>query len=239
MRWAPDARGRLERAAFELFTEQGYSATTVPQITARAGLTTRTFFRYFADKREVIFGGDEIPETAAHLIRTAPPEMEPPAVLRLVLDHVATTRFQGPREQTAAWRHMVNTDDSLRDRDARKRDDLVRAGRAAFIERGESPLSATLFAEVGALVFHVALDAWLAEAQPRPLRDVVSDILALLLVRRPGDTDPRASEDPQAPDPATTRDDTGHTVTPSCQDHRRERPNPAPISAQPGGERPG
>ena len=72
MRWAPDARRRLERAAFELFGEQGYAATTVPQITARAGLTTRTFFRYFADKREVIFGGDEIPDAAARLISEAP-----------------------------------------------------------------------------------------------------------------------------------------------------------------------
>lgn len=192
MRWAPDARGRLERAAFELFSEQGYSATTVPQITARAGLTTRTFFRYFVDKREVIFGGDEIPEAAARIIRTAPPDLEPAAVVRLVLDHVATTRFQGPREQIAAWREMVNADDSLRDRDARKRDDLVRAARAAFIERGESSLSATMFAEVGALVFHVALDAWLAEPQPRPLNDTIAEILQLLLVRIPGETVPHS-----------------------------------------------
>ena len=85
MRWAPDARGRLERAAFELFTEQGYPATTVPQITARAGLTTRTFFRHFADKREVIFGGDEIPEQASRLIRAAPPGLVPVDVVRLVL----------------------------------------------------------------------------------------------------------------------------------------------------------
>ena len=60
-RWSPDARGRLERAAFELFAEQGFAATTVPEITARAGLTTRTFFRHFADKREVFYAGDEIP----------------------------------------------------------------------------------------------------------------------------------------------------------------------------------
>ena len=77
MRWAPGARDRLTSAAFELFTERGYEKTTVPDITARAGLTTRTFFRYFADKREVIFGGREIPETAAHLIRTAPPGPAP------------------------------------------------------------------------------------------------------------------------------------------------------------------
>ena len=54
-RWQPDTRERLEKAALELFAEQGFAATTVPQITARAGLTTRTFFRHFADKRDVLF----------------------------------------------------------------------------------------------------------------------------------------------------------------------------------------
>src|ERR1700710_310590 len=71
-RWSPDARGRLERAAVELFVEQGFAATTVPQITARAGLTTRTFFRYFADKREVFFAGDEIPDLARRYLTAAP-----------------------------------------------------------------------------------------------------------------------------------------------------------------------
>jgi len=184
MRWAPDARGRLERAAFELFSEQGYSATTVPQITARAGLTARTFFRYFADKREVIFGGNEVPEAAACLIRAAPPEAEPMEVIRLVLNDVATNRFHGQRDETAAWRRIINSDDSLRDRDARKRADLVLAAKAAFVERGESELDATMFAEAGALVFYVALDAWLAEPEPRPMADTVVDVLNLLRVGR-------------------------------------------------------
>ena len=56
-RWKPDARGRLEQAAFELFTERGFEQTTVAEIAERAGLTERTFFRYFADKREVLFAG--------------------------------------------------------------------------------------------------------------------------------------------------------------------------------------
>ena len=188
MRWAPDAGGRLQRAAFELFSEQGYSATTVPQITARAGLTTRTFFRHFADKREVIFGGDEIPEAAARLIRAAPPELEPMEVLRLVLDEVASTRFHDQRDQTAAWRGMINADDSLRDRDARKRADLVLAAQAAFIERGESHLGATMFAEAGALVFHVALDAWLAGPERRTMAQTIAEVMQLLSVRKPPGT---------------------------------------------------
>ena len=56
-RWEPDARGRLEQAALELFEERGYARTTVGDIASRAGLTERTFFRYFTDKREVLFSG--------------------------------------------------------------------------------------------------------------------------------------------------------------------------------------
>jgi AcrR family transcriptional regulator len=59
-RWEPDARGRLAKAAMELYAEQGFEQTTVAQIAARAGLTERTFFRHYADKREVLFYGTEM-----------------------------------------------------------------------------------------------------------------------------------------------------------------------------------
>src|ERR1700757_4850795 len=58
-RWEPDAESRFRAAAIELFGEIGYDQTTVAAIAERAGLTARTFFRYFADKREVLFNGSE------------------------------------------------------------------------------------------------------------------------------------------------------------------------------------
>ena len=176
MRWAPGARERLARAAFELFTERGYTETTIPEITARAGLTTRTFFRYFADKREVIFGGSEIPETAARLIREAP-EGTADEVLRTVLHRVADDQFEGRKGETAAWRELIAENDSLRDRDARKRADLVRAATAAFLDRGFRPLEAVLHAETGALVFHVALDHWVAQPGDQPLSELMDEVL--------------------------------------------------------------
>ena len=68
-RWEPDGRRRLEEAALELYGERGFENTTVTEIAARAGLTERTFFRYFADKREVLFGGASA--LAVRLKRTA------------------------------------------------------------------------------------------------------------------------------------------------------------------------
>ena len=79
---------------------------------------------------------------------------------------------------------MINAEDSLRDRDARKRADLVLAARAAFVERGESALNATMYAEAGALIFHVALDEWLAEPEPRCMADTVADVAKLLDITR-------------------------------------------------------
>src|SRR6195952_1953679 len=58
-RWEPDARGRLALAAMELYLDRGFDETTVAEIAERAGLTERTFFRHFADKREVLFGGQD------------------------------------------------------------------------------------------------------------------------------------------------------------------------------------
>ncbi|GAA4663592.1 TetR/AcrR family transcriptional regulator [Frondihabitans cladoniiphilus] len=172
-------------AALELFSEQGFGATTVPQIAARAGLTTRTFFRYFVDKREVVFGGDEIPERATRLIADAPAELAPMEVVRLVLHRVATDQFEGHREQTSAVRRLIHANDPLRDRDARKRDDLVRAARAAFLERGESPLQATVVAELGILVFQVALDEWALGDGAGPMVSVIDDVMALLAAESP------------------------------------------------------
>src|SRR4030081_1022970 len=77
-RWEPDARGRLERAAMELYGERGFEQTTVAEIAERAGLTERTFFRYFADKREVLFwGATSLQEFLVSKLDEAPPSLAP------------------------------------------------------------------------------------------------------------------------------------------------------------------
>jgi AcrR family transcriptional regulator len=180
MRWSPDARGRLERAAFELFAEQGYQATTVPQITARAGLTTRTFFRYFADKREVIFAGDEIPDLARAAIEGAPAGIDPLDIVVHGLRTVADERFEGRHGEVGSVRRLVLSESSLRERDARKRADLTDAVREAFVDRGLGPSEAAVIAETTVMLFHLALEAWLTGPAERRMADVVDEQLSAL-----------------------------------------------------------
>lgn len=174
VRWNPDARGRLERAATELFAEQGFAATTVPEITARAGLTTRTFFRHFADKREVFFAGDEIPDLARNLLATAPPAIDPVTLLEQGLRQVAADRFDGRWDEVRRRRDVVLAEPALRERDAQKRDDLVAVIRLGLEARGVDPVEAALLAELTVVVLHVALDSWLAQPTERSMGEVVS-----------------------------------------------------------------
>src|SRR5579885_2028207 len=89
-RWKPDAEGRLTQAALTLFDQQGYDATTVAQIAEAAGLTKRTFFRYFTDKREALFNGShELEQRWVDGIAAAPPEATPMAAICAGLDRVA------------------------------------------------------------------------------------------------------------------------------------------------------
>jgi AcrR family transcriptional regulator len=181
-RWAPDARGRLERAAVELFAEQGFAVTTVPQIAERAGLTTRTFFRHFADKREVLFAGDEIPASAATLMREAPEGLQPLALVADRLRVVADTTFEGRRADVRRVRAIIASDDALQERDLRKRADLAAAVRTGFVDRGEPLLQAALLADLVVTVLHVALDRWIDDpaddAHAPRFADVVDEVLA-------------------------------------------------------------
>jgi AcrR family transcriptional regulator len=181
-RWAPDARGRLQRAAVDLFTEQGFAATTVPQIAERAGLTTRTFFRHFADKREVLFSGDDIPEDAAALMRDAPRSLDPLEVAAERLRIVAEQTFEGHRAEVRRVRSIIESDEALQERDLKKRAALAAVIRAGFVERGEDAVAAALAADLVVSVLHVALERWLDDpaddATARPLADVMGDVLA-------------------------------------------------------------
>lgn len=177
-RWAPGAAGRLQSAALELFSAQGYAATTVPQIAERAGLTTRTFFRYFADKREVLFDGDAVPDAATALLREAPEGLDALPLIREQLRRFAEQAFEGERDEVGRVRRVIEGDPALRERDQRKRADLAAAIRRGLEERGEDPLTAAVVADLAVSALHIGLDRWLAAADaPRPLADLIDEVL--------------------------------------------------------------
>ncbi len=181
-RWQPGARGRLERAALELFVEQGFAETTVAQITARAGLTTRTFFRHFADKREVLFAyEEELPALVARVMADAPAAHGPMRLIADGLGVIAATRFEGQVEQLRTLRAIVQSDDGLRERELRKLAVLSEAIVLGFRDRGHDELTSTLAAHTAVTVFSVAVRRWLDQDGEQPLTELVHDTLRALL----------------------------------------------------------
>lgn len=179
-RWEPGARERLEGAALELFEGQGFAATTVPQITARAGLTTRTFFRYFADKREVLFGDADVAELAAAYVAEAPASLAAAELVVHCLERLTQERFEGRKEDLRRRRDIVRSDEGLRERNLHKRAAASDALARELAGRGFGTAEATLCAEVGALALFTAIDQWLESGDDRTLFTLVLGVLESL-----------------------------------------------------------
>jgi AcrR family transcriptional regulator len=172
-RWEPNARERLERAALALFAEHGYDATTVAEIADRAGLTKSTFFRHFADKREVLFGGqDLLAGLFSDAIRTAPAAATAADCLGAALE-AAAAAFTPERHDLAPQRRAVIAANSeLQERELLKRARLAAAMADALRARGADDTNARLAAEVGVLAFSTAYARWAAAENERPFTEI-------------------------------------------------------------------
>jgi len=206
-RWQPGAQDRLGRAALELFLERGFEETTVPQITERAGLTTRTFFRYFADKREVLFADDdEMPALAEDLLARAPATMAPMPVIAWGLPRV-TSAFEDRLDFLRARRRIVETSVGLRERELHKFADLSDSIARGFQARGVDEVTAALAAETAVGVVKISLQHWLDDGGD--LAAVVEQTMNALRVLTTGPgpaTAPRRSRKvPPAADPSPLR----------------------------------
>jgi len=178
-RWEPNARGRLERAALELYRERGFESTTVAEIAERAGLTERTFFRHYADKREVLFGGagllqemlvGKVTEAAA-----AAPALE---AITGALVAVATEIFEGRREFAQQRQAIIAANAELRERELIKLASLAAAVAEALRGRGVSDPAASLAAEAGIAVFKIAFESWISQPGERPLAQFIRESVA-------------------------------------------------------------
>lgn len=160
-RWQPGARDRLVVAAVDLFTEQGYDATTVAQIAERAGITRSTFFRHFSDKREVLAAGQEtLSQLLAEGIAEAPDGATPLQAVAAGLERVSSAmgpvnRALGPRLKAA-----IAASAELQERDALKSVGLAAAMTTALVARGVPEPVAQLAAELGVLAFKRGYAQW-------------------------------------------------------------------------------
>ncbi len=165
------------KAAIDLFAEQGYEETTVAEIAERAGLTKRTFFRYFSDKREVLFSGSE--ELGRHwleAVAAAPPTATPLAAVTAGLDPVAEMFIE--RHDFARIRaEIIEANPELRERELIKLQNLAGAIKAALMERGVSESAAILAAQAGVTVFHVAFASWVQQDDPTAFRRLMDESL--------------------------------------------------------------
>ncbi|MEU6482311.1 helix-turn-helix domain-containing protein [Streptomyces sp. NPDC047017] len=160
-RWQPHAPERLLVAALELFEERGYENTTVVEITERAGLTKSTFFRYFPDKREVLFGGGAMTGLLVEGIDTAPAGAGPLEVVAHALDAIGREVFTADRRAFGARRSaVIAANPELREREALKELGLVAAMTDALKRRGSPDLTARVAAELGALAWKIAHERW-------------------------------------------------------------------------------
>jgi AcrR family transcriptional regulator len=162
-RWEPNARGRLGLAALELYSERGYDQTTVAEIAKRAGLTERTFFRYFADKREVLFHGSVmLQERLVQGIEDAAPTLAPIDAVGAALA-AAARPMEEVRDFALRRQAIVVANPELQERELIKLAALAAALADALRRRGVPDPAASLAAEAGIAVFKVAFLRWAAQ----------------------------------------------------------------------------
>jgi AcrR family transcriptional regulator len=175
-RWQPDARGRLESAAMELYDERGFDNTTVEEIAGRAGLTERTFFRYFADKREVLFGGaGMLQEFLVTQVLDAPDDVAPLEAVALALMESGEVIFEERREFATLRQAIILANTELQERELIKLAHLADALADALRQRGVADPVASLAAEAGIASFRIAFESWVADSTGRRLSQCVRD----------------------------------------------------------------
>ena len=179
-RWEPNARGRLEQAALELYAERGFEQTTVAEIAERAGLTERTFFRHFADKREVLFAGaGSLQELLVTAVVGAPHSVAPLDAVAAALES-AGALLQERREYSRRRQAVIDANAGLQERELIKLASLASALADALRRRGVADPAASLTAEAGIAIFKIAFERWVKETGPADLPQLIRESLGEL-----------------------------------------------------------
>lgn len=181
VRWEPGAKDRLRAAALDLYAERGFDTTTAADIAQAAGLTERTFFRHFSDKREVLFDGQEqLQEIFVDVIAAA---KNPSSAVELVARAIAAAATFFPdekRQYSRARQVVIDANPGLQERELLKMAWLAKKITEALAEHGVAEPGATLAAETGVTVFGVTFKQWIADGEQRAFADIAEDIFGEL-----------------------------------------------------------
>jgi AcrR family transcriptional regulator len=160
----------------QLYVERGFDQTTVADIAQRAGLTPRTFFRYFADKREVLFAGStHLQDQLVAAVVQAPRSASPMEAIAAALDAAASVLGQR-RAYSRQRQSVIEATAELRERELIKMASLS----TALAEGDVAEPEASLAAEVGIVVLRVAFGQWLRETHPADLAQTMRESLRRL-----------------------------------------------------------
>lgn len=180
-RWEEGSKDRLTAAALQLFREQGFEDTSVVEIARRARVTNRTFFRYFSDKREVLFAdADAVRATLVEGVLRAPDVVDP---LRVVVRVLATCDWESLAPRRSLWERqaVIAANSELLERDLAKQHVMTREIAGALVGRGVDDGVARIAARVGAAVFSAAYERWLEAAEgDDDLVSITADLLSTL-----------------------------------------------------------
>lgn len=183
-RWPTNARERLENAALDLFVQNGYEDTTVAQIAERAGLNRATFFRHFTDKREVLFGGEDIlTGLFTEAIKAAPPDATLGECLAAALAAADTVMTREQRAKATRRVQVLSANVEVRERGLLKHARIAKAVTDALCERGADEITARLGAEVAMLAFSVAAERWMKADNDEPFGPFAEAALSDLQAR--------------------------------------------------------
>ncbi|BBY26863.1 TetR family transcriptional regulator [Mycolicibacterium sediminis] len=182
VRWVPGTPERLQDAALELFAARGYEQTTATEIAAAVGLTERTFFRHFSDKREVLFHGQQT-LTDAFLagLDDAPPDAAPIEFAVSALRSSSAFFDDARRSHSRLRQSVIDDNPALREREALKLVGLGRALGDALRDRGVDGMAAEVAAQIAVMAFGIAFAQWIADGEERSFEDI-----ALAVVREVG-----------------------------------------------------
>ena len=183
-RWEPGTRERLQAAAMDLYLSRGFEGTTAADIAQAVGLTERTFFRHFADKREVLFGGQELLVQAFQDgVAAAGPHASPLEMIESALSAAATFFTAERRDHSRRRQVVISANPALQERELLKSAALAASLASALRSRGVPGSTATLAAESAVTVFGVTFSTWIAADEQRSFpaiqREVLRELVAL------------------------------------------------------------